>query len=31
MSEMGCYYWLYVIGEDVPDHDQFEAERTPRK
>lgn len=31
MGEMGCYYWLYVVGEDVPDHDQFEAERTPRK
>jgi hypothetical protein len=31
MGEMGCYYWMYVVGEDVPDHDQFEAERTTKK
>ena len=31
MGEMGCYYWLYVVGEDVPDHDVFEAERTQKK
>jgi 3-methyladenine DNA glycosylase Tag len=31
MGEMGCYYWMYVVGEDVPDHEQFEAERSPRK
>ncbi|MDE0593398.1 MAG: hypothetical protein OSB68_09240 [Dehalococcoidia bacterium] len=31
MGEMGCYYWLYVVGEDVSDHYQFEVERTPRK
>lgn len=31
MGEMGCYYWLWVVGEDVPDHETFEAERTPRK
>ncbi|MBP37945.1 MAG: DNA-3-methyladenine glycosylase I [Dehalococcoidia bacterium] len=31
MGEMGCYYWLYVVGEDVPDHDQFETEQAPRK
>ena len=31
MGEMGCYYWLWVVGEDVPDHATFEAERTPRK
>jgi 3-methyladenine DNA glycosylase Tag len=31
MGEMGCYYWLYVIGEDGPDHDVFEAERTQKK
>ncbi len=31
MGEMDCYYWLYVVGEDVLDHDQFEAERAPRK
>jgi 3-methyladenine DNA glycosylase Tag len=31
MGEMGCYYWLYVVGEDVPEHDVFEAERTQKK
>ena len=31
MGEMGCYYWLYVVGEDVPDHDVFEAARTQKK
>lgn len=31
LGEMGAYYWLYVVGEAVPPHDQFEAERTPRK
>ena len=31
LGEMGCYYWLYVVGEDVPDHEVFEAERTPAK
>jgi hypothetical protein len=28
---MGCYYWLYVVGEQVPDHEVFEAERTQPK
>ena len=31
MGEMGCYYWLYIVGEDVPDHDVFQAERTQPK
>jgi len=31
LGDMGAYYWLYVIGEEVPPHDQFEAERPPRK
>lgn len=31
MGEMGCYYWLYVVGEDVPDHETFQAERTASK
>ena len=22
LGEMGCYYWLYVVGEDVPDHER---------
>ena len=30
LGDMGAYVWLYIIGEDVPPHDQFEAER-PRK
>ncbi len=31
MGEMDCYYWLYIVGEDVPDHDVFQAERTQPK
>ena len=31
LGDMGAYHWLYVVGEDVPPHDQFEAERPPRK
>ena len=30
LSDMGAYYWLYVVVEEVPPHDQFEAER-PQK
>ncbi len=25
MGPTGCYYFLYVVGEEVPPHDQFEA------
>jgi DNA-3-methyladenine glycosylase I len=25
MGPTGCYYILYVVGEDVPPHDEFEA------
>ena len=28
---MGAYYWLYVVGEDVPPHNQFEAEPPQKK
>ena len=28
---MGAYYWLYVVGEEVPPHGQFEAERPQKK
>ena len=31
LGDMGAYHWLYVVGEDVPPHEQFEAERPPRK
>ena len=31
LGDMGAYYWLYVIGEDVPPHEQFEAERPQKK
>ena len=31
LSDMGAYYWLYVVGEEVPPHDQFEAERPKKK
>ncbi|MDA1257693.1 MAG: DNA-3-methyladenine glycosylase I [Chloroflexi bacterium] len=27
LGEMGCYYMLYVVGEKVPDHDEWEASR----
>ncbi|MCH8228734.1 MAG: DNA-3-methyladenine glycosylase I [Chloroflexi bacterium] len=30
LGDMGAYVWLYIVGEEVPPHDQFEAER-PRK
>lgn len=30
MGEMGCCYWLYVVGEDAPDQDVLEAERTQK-
>jgi DNA-3-methyladenine glycosylase I len=25
MGPTGCYYFLYVVGEDVPSHEEFEA------
>lgn len=27
MGEMGCYYFLYVVGEDVPPYEQWHAAR----
>ena len=27
MGETGAYYWLYVLGEDVPDYEEFYARR----
>ena len=27
LGEMGCYYFLYVIGEEVPPHDEWQASR----
>ena len=27
MGEMGTFYWLYVVGEDVPDHEEFQRSR----
>ncbi len=29
MGPMGIYYWLWVVGEDVPAHDEF-SERTKK-
>ncbi len=29
MGPMGIYYWLWVVGEDVPPHEEF-AERTKK-
>ena len=31
LGDMGVYYWLYVVGEEVPPHDLFEAERPQKK
>ena len=25
LGEMGCYYYLYVVGEEVPDHEEWMA------
>ena len=25
LGEMGCYYYLYVIGEEVPPHEEWQA------
>ena len=27
VGDMGCYYFLYVVGEEVPPHEEFEAAR----
>ncbi|HJM89044.1 MAG TPA: DNA-3-methyladenine glycosylase I [Dehalococcoidia bacterium] len=27
MGDMGCYYFLYVVGEETPSHDQWVASR----
>ena len=31
LGDMGAYFWLYTIGEEVPPHEQFEAERPQKK
>ncbi len=28
MGEMGCYYFLYVVGEEVPDHEEWSKSRS---
>ena len=25
LEEMGCYYYLHVVGEEVPDHEEWQA------
>ena len=25
LGDMGCYYYLYVVGEEVPDHQEYQA------
>ena len=30
MGEMGAYYFLYVVGEPVPDHEQWMASHRPQ-
>lgn len=30
MGNMGSYYWLWVVGEEVPPHEEF-SERTKKK
>jgi 3-methyladenine DNA glycosylase Tag len=27
LGDMGCYYFLYVVGEKVPPHDEWQASR----
>ncbi len=27
LGEMGCYYFLYVVGEEVPPHEEWQASR----
>ena len=27
LGDMGCYFFLYVVGEEVPSHEVFEASR----
>ena len=27
LGDIGCYFFLYVVGEEVPSHDVFEASR----
>ena len=27
MGEMGCYYFLHVVGEEVPSHEEWVASR----
>lgn len=27
LGEVGCYFFLYVVGEEVPPHEEFEASR----
>jgi hypothetical protein len=27
LGDMGCYYFLYVVGEEVPPHDEWQASR----
>jgi len=28
LGDVGCYFFLYVVGEEVPSHDVFEASRS---
>jgi DNA-3-methyladenine glycosylase I len=28
LGDVGCYFFLYVVGEEVPPHDIFEASRS---
>ena len=28
LGDVGCYFFLYSVGEEVPTHDVFEASRT---
>ena len=30
LGETGCYYFLYVVGQDVPPHDEWERTRKKR-
>ena len=31
LGDTGCYYFLYVVGEEVPPHDEWMGARQPRR
>ena len=31
LGDMGCYYFLHVVGEEVPPHEEWQASRTKKR